>query len=130
MIGDQLQKAIYSALTGASICSGHIYDRVPKSATFPYVTIGDDDVIDDSNSCGDAYEVFPKIHVWSRSPAESKLELKNIVAEIVPTIVGLSSVTDFTIVLSEFQGCSTIRDPDGLTEHAVLTFRLLLDPAS
>lgn len=130
MIGGQLQKAIYAALTGASVCDGRIYDQVPDTATFPYVTIGEEDVVDDGNSCADAYEVFAKIHAWSRPINESKLEIKDAVASIVPAIEGVTTVQDFIVVSNEFQGSNTLGDPDGKTEHSVITFRFLLDPAS
>lgn len=130
MIGDQLQRAIFSALTGASVCDGRVYDGVPKTASFPYVTIGEEDVVDDGNSCGDAYEVFAKIHAWSRPISKSKLEIKDVVAAVVPAIAGINTVQDFIVVSNEFQGSNTLGDPDGLTEHSVITFRFLLDPAS
>lgn len=127
MIGAQLQQAIFSALTSASICGGRIYDRFSEDVAFPRVMIGDEQVISDGNSCGDAWEVFSDIHVFSRPDTGSKVEAKTILAEIVTAIKTISAVDDFLLVSIELQSTRTIRDPDGLTEHSILTFRSLID---
>jgi hypothetical protein len=129
MIGSQLQKAIFAALTDADVCGDRVYDRVPKGAVFPYVTIGDEQVIDDGNTCADAWEIFPDVHVWSRPGTGSKVELKDTVAAVVAAVRGIAAVTDYTVILAELSTSRTLRDPDGITEHAVLTFRFLLEPA-
>lgn len=130
MIGDELQRSIYAALTSANVAESRIYDQVPSSATFPYVTIGDSQVIDDSNSCGEAFEVFETIHVWSRPANDSKLELKALLPLVKSAILSISAVSGFTVQVLEFVSAQTNRDIDGETEHSVITFRFLLDPAS
>lgn len=130
MIGDQLQKAIFAALkTSPAVADGGIYDQPPADAAFPYVTIGDDQVLDDGNTCGDGWEVFSDVHVWSRSVAGSKLEAKQIRAEIVTRLTALIDVQDFAVVIASLETARTFRDPDGMTEHAVLTFKHTLQPA-
>lgn len=131
MIGAQLQKAIYDALTTAdpSIAGGRIYDGVPENPTYPYITIGEEQVIDDGNSCDDAYEAYATVHVWDRPAARSKAAIKGVVAQVVSALASVSSVTDFVVVLATFESAQTRRDGDGLTEHSILTFRYLLDPA-
>lgn len=128
MVGDQLQRAIYASLT--EIAGGRIYDRVPENSIFPYVTIGDSQVVDDSNSCGEAHEVFETIHVWSRPATDSKLEIKALLPQIKSAITAIDTVDDFIVVVNEFQNAQTQRDPDGQTEHSIMNFRFLLDPAS
>ena len=133
MLGSQLQTAIYSALTNASpsIAGGRVYDRVPGSPTFPYISIGDEQVIDDGNTCDDGWEVFPDVHIWSRSTAGSKLEIKGIIAQVVPAVVGISSISgSFTVIAAQLETARTFRDPDGLTEHAVCSFRFVIIPSA
>lgn len=132
MLGAQLQAALYSALAGASpsIAGGRVYDRVPAKPVFPYITIGDEQVLDDGNTCADAWEVFPEIHAWSRSTAGSKAEVKSLIAQIVPAVIAISSVSGFNVRAAEIQFSHVFRDPDGMTEHAAMTFRFLLDPSS
>ncbi len=133
MIGDALQKAIYAALTAApALCEGRVYDNPPekKRLVFPYITIGDEQVGDDGTSCGDGWEAFSDIHVWSRPPAKSKLEAKAIAAAVVERLVtnGLA-VPGFTVAVAQLDVLRSMRDPDGITEHAVVSVRHLLTPA-
>ncbi len=129
MIGGALQKAIFTALTASpAVAGGRIYDQVPKGAVFPYVTIGDEQVIDDSNGCSDAWEAFADVHVWSRPATGSKIEAKDLAASIVTRLSTELPVAGFVTILGTLQTMRTFRDPDGLTEHAVLTFRYLIDP--
>lgn len=39
MIGPEFQKAIYAALTGASVAGGRIYDRVPDDVSLSLIHI-------------------------------------------------------------------------------------------
>ena len=130
MIGGQLQKAIYAALSAAPpLCEGRIFDLPPAGDAFPRITIGDDQVLYDGNSCGDGWEIYSDVHVWSRPKAGSKLEAKDIRADVVARLTGSLTVSGFTVVSSVLDQARTMRDPDGLTEHAVLTFRHVLEPA-
>jgi hypothetical protein len=130
MIGSQVQKALFAALDGAPpLAGGRIYDRVPADPTFPYITIGDEQVVDDGNSCEDGWEVFADIHIWSRPATGSKVEVKDLVAAVVARLNTPLSVADLIVVIAELQNARTMRDPDGITEHAVLTFRYVLQPA-
>jgi hypothetical protein len=129
MIGAEVQKAIFSALDGASVASGRIYDQVPTSPIFPYITIGDEQVIDDSNTCQDGWEVFPDVHCWSRPESGSKVEVKELAASVVAAVTAITSITGFSLVSITHETTRVFRDPDGLTEHAVCSFRALIDPA-
>lgn len=130
MIGSALQKAIFAKLNEVTaIAGGRIYDQVPASPTFPYITIGDEQVVDDGNACDDGWEVFPAVHVWSRPATGSKAEVKDLLASVVSRLNTALTVTGFTVVINAFESSRVLRDPDGLTEHAVVTFRYVLQPA-
>lgn len=130
MIGSALQKAIFAKLNEATaIASGRIYDRVPADPTFPYITIGDEQVLDDGNTCDDGWEVFTDVHIWSRPTTGSKVEVKDLLASVVSRLNTILTVTGFTVVIHALENSRVFRDPDGLTEHAVLTFRYVLQPA-
>lgn len=131
MIGGTLQKAQYAALkANPPIADGAVFDRVPESAkgTFPRITIGDEQVIDDGTTCGDAWEVFSDVHVWSRPVAGSKLEAKDLGAAIKARLATTLTVEGFDVISATIETMRSFRDPDGQTEHAVLTFRYLLNP--
>ncbi len=132
MIGDQLQRTIWAALTAApAIAGGRVFDRAPavESRVFPDVTIGNEQVLDDGNSCGDGWEVIVDIHVWSRPSTGSKLEAKALAADVAERLTGPLSMPGFVVVDVRQENRQTLDDPDGITKHAVLTFRFIIDPA-
>jgi hypothetical protein len=129
MIGDGLQRALFDALKTAGIAGGRIYDQVPPNAKFPYVTIGDEQVIDDGNTCTESWEVYPDVHVWSRPDAGSKGELKIAMKAAADAILAIASVPGLTLVSVKPETSRSFREPDGKTEHGVLTFRFIIDPA-
>ncbi len=125
MIGDLLQRAQFAALSAAQL---RAYDTPPADAEFPYVTIGDEQIVDDGSACGAAWEVFADVHVWSRAVSGSRSELKTLMAQIEPLLGGLS-LPGFRVVVQHLQTARALNDPDGLTKHGVMTFRYLIDPA-
>lgn len=128
MIGAQLQKAIFGALTAApALAGGNVFDRVPESDPFPRITIGDEQVLDDGNSCAEGWEVYPDVHVWSRKPG--KVEAKHLAAEVVNRVLAIDTVEEFTVLSVALESYNALDDPDGLTAHVAVTFRVLLDPA-
>ncbi|SHF05390.1 Protein of unknown function [Kaistia soli DSM 19436] len=138
MIGAELQKAIFSALTAdPALCDGRVYDNPPDDAqrlaatgaAWPYLAIGDDQVVDDGNTCSDGWEAFADIHVWSRALPRSKIEAKTLIAAVVERLSLLSTVDGFDVLVAALETSRTFRDPDGITEHGVVTMRFLLDPA-
>jgi hypothetical protein len=129
MIGDQLQKAVWNALNAAGVASGRVYDRAPANATFPYVTIGDDQTNEDGNACEDGWEVFTDVHVWSRPDSGSKVEAKNLIAAVVPVLGSVLAVAEFRVISGKLETARVFWDPDGITVHGVATFRYLIDPA-
>lgn len=130
MIAGELQKAIYTALTTApAIAGGNVFDQVPASDPFPRITIGDEQVIDDSTTCQDGWDVSADVHCWSRPETGSKLEVKQLASAVVARVTAISGITGFSLVSLTHETTRVFRDPDGLTEHAVITFRALIDPA-
>lgn len=130
MIAEELQRAIYGALTAApALASGNVFDQVPENEPFPHITIGDEQVIDDSSTCQDGWEVFADVHCWSRPANGSKGEVKTLAASVVTRIIAITSVDGFSLVSLTHETTRVFRDPDGLTEHAVVSFRALIDPA-
>lgn len=128
----ELQAAIVAALkaSGAlpAVVGGRVYDAVPTGAAFPYVTLGDIQVLPDKSGCIDGAEVYPQIDVWSRAVGypETKTIAKAILAKLDDQPL---TVAGFNTVVFEVQGVQYLRDPDGLTRHAAITFHGILTPA-
>lgn len=126
----ELQAALVAALKGISpqICGARIYDQPPDAPTFPYVTLGDCQVLPDKYDCIDGTQVYPQIDVWSR--AIGFPETKTIVRQILAVLDDQALiVTNFNVVVFEYQDVQYLRDPDGLTRHGAITFHGIITPA-
>lgn len=121
----ELQGAIVARLKNVSavqaLIGTRIYDPVPIGATFPYVSLGPDDLISDDADCITGFEITVQIDVWSRQPGfkEAK-QISDAVREALHDYDFNLSVN--ASVLFEHRITRNLRDPDGLTNHAVMTF--------
>lgn len=105
-----------------------VYDEVPPTPVFPYISIGDDQVVGDDNDCSEISEVFCRIHVWSR--AVGYPETKQIASAVRARLRATPpTVSGFTVDVVEFQQIQFLRDEDGKTRHAVVEYRFLISPA-
>jgi len=122
-----LQQTIYTLLTGESpsIAGDRIYDDVPQNVTFPYVEIGDGQVIpDDTSSADEGFSEFIDLHVWSRY--RGKKEIKQIFGQIHAALHGVAlSVTGRASALSWVRNVRQFLDPDGVTRHGVVTVEVI-----
>jgi len=118
----------YSTLT--AIVGSRIHDQVPSGPqTFPYVALGECQVLPDKAQCVDGTETFLQIDAWSR--AVGFPEVKRIAAAIVAALDDNETlnVAAYNVVVFELSSIQYLRDPDGITRHAALTFRALIDLA-
>lgn len=121
----ELQGAIVARLKVwpglASTVNGRVYDAVPSGAAFPYITVGEGDETSDDADCIDGFEISLDIDIWSR--ANGYPEAKRISDEVRKAIKS-ADLTLSTNALVDFRHRQTrfLRDPDGLTSHAVMTF--------
>lgn len=121
-----LQGAQVAALkAGPAVAGGRIYDTVPESPTFPYVTVGEGDAVGDDNECWNATEFNSQVHVWSR--AVGFPECKTIAALVRDRLTAEFTITGFKVTEAEYVTARYLRDPDGLTNHAVVELRYLID---
>lgn len=126
----ELQGALLATLKGFSpaIAGGRVYDEPPVGPQFPYVTLGDCQVLPDKSDCIDGVEVYPQIDVWSRAPGYP--ETKQITKQVLAALDDQDfAVSGFNLVLFQVQSVNYLRDPDGLTRHAAITFFGILTPA-
>jgi hypothetical protein len=118
-----VQQAIYEALTPA-LAPVPVLDMAGPDQLYPYVTIGEftcdqDDPLRDQ---GVNFEVT--IHTWSRYPGMA--EAQRLMELIRNTLDRQSfSVDGAQWVDTIWIFGQTLRDPDGVTRHGVLRFRVL-----
>lgn len=106
-----------------------LYQDVPADAVFPYVTIGEAQVVPDFAECIDGSEVFPVFHIWSR--ASGFTEAKKIAATIWAALSSATlTMTQNRCILLERDalGDQAMRDPDGTTKHIASHYRALCEP--
>lgn len=106
-----------------------LYQDVPATPTFPYVTIGEAQAIPDIAECIDGSEVFPVLHIWSRGAGFT--EAKKISATIWAALNGATlTMSQNKCVLLERDGLGdqAMRDPDGVTKHIASHYRAICEP--
>lgn len=130
----ELQMALVALLKTPDVLPAtvgdRVYDRVPLNAAYPYISLGDGQVLPDKADCIDGSEVFVQIDVWSRavSYGEAKTIGKAVVAALDDQEDELS-VEGFAVIVFELQSVQYLRDPDGVTRHGAITFRALIQPS-
>lgn len=113
-----------------ALVGDRIYDRVPPNPTFPYITLGDVQAIDEDADWRQRYAVTLTSHAWSR--AVGQVEALRIAQAMRDAIRGATrgsglTVSGYCIASARHRDTRTFRDPDGLTTHAVVTFEAVID---
>jgi len=121
-----IQRAVFARLTDQLTVPVH--DEVPQGATTPYITIGEDGIEswDTDDSLG--LETDVTIHVWSTYAGRK--EVKDIMAQIYAALHRHELAVDgmHTVdCICEYQ--DNFLDPDGVTRHGVIRFRLTTEAA-
>ena len=124
----ELQKAIYSELAadaGVKALIGdpaRLYDQVPSSPTYPYVTLGEAIAVDESTFGKLGQEHIVDVDTWSRyrGSKEAKSIMSAISAALHEATLTLSGFDHAGIMLDFSQ---LLRDPDGITRHGVQKFK-------
>lgn len=104
----------------------------PNGAPYPYLIIGEDQVLDDSTECLESSEVYTTVHAWARiddDVSAGRRQAKAMAKAIRPILKALADFPGFTVTDAEFESARHLSAPDGLTAHSVITHRFLLDPA-
>lgn len=121
-----LQQAIYTRLSGdtelVTTLGAAVYDFVPDSAPFPYVTIGDVTEAPNDTMGRTGRDMTVTVHIWSQYAGNKQVMQ---IADRVDDLLDRWAVTvtgwNATHMLQEF--FETFRDPDGKTRHGVARYR-------
>lgn len=145
--GEALQRAIYAVLIASPgllaefVGAPRVYDQVPTNARFPYITLGEAQVIEDGDDSDDGdddaclfgSEIFTTLHVWDRDTADGvkgKTRVRRIAGLVREALRTPLTVEGQRVVLQQFRDHRTFDDGDGLTRHGVINHRFLLEPAA
>jgi len=127
----ELQKAIYGALRGDTAVLGlvnDVYDHVPQGLDsdedFPYIVVGDTTAVDQGTKSWHGQEHTIVLHIWSRY--RGFMETKQIMAAIYAVLHENEAlaVTGHEVWLLRYEFGDTFLDPDGITRHGVVRYRV------
>lgn len=119
-----IQTAVYGALLPV-LSPVPLLDAAGPDQEYPYVTFGE--FAADQADCltAEGVDMDMTIHVWSRQPG--MLETQLLMDIVKDTLHGKSFALTGAVqhVTTIWEYATTLRDPDGLTRHGVLRFRVL-----
>lgn len=127
----ELQRATIAELKAdaavAALVGDRIYDELPPNPVFPYISIGPDQTLPQRFDCLDGSEITLQFDGWSRQPGY--IEAKRISEAVRRCLDGAPlELIGYRLIDLYLASSQTLRDPDGLTSHAVITFRALTAP--
>ena len=118
------QKKIYEALNGVISCP--VYDNAPQGASFPYVTIGEANLLDDDTDTEQGVLISYVIHTWSQ--ADGRKETKTIMGEIYNALhLTKFSESGYSFTENYFLSSDSFVETDGKTRHGVQNFKLTME---
>ena len=128
-----LRAAVHDALTAdaalTSLLGGpKVYDEPPRSAAFPYVTLGETRVADYSTGTEAGEEHQLVLHAWSRQGGTREAHL--IAGALLQALDDAPlTLADHHLVNLRFSVADIRREADGRTYHALVRFRAVTEPA-
>src|SRR6188508_3364619 len=127
-----LRAAVHGALTAdaalTSLLGGpKVYDEPPRSAEFPYITLGEARVGDFSTGTEGAAEHALTLHAWSRQGGHNEAHM--IAGALLNALDDAPlTLADHRLVNLRFAVADVRRERDGRTYHAVVRFRAVTEP--
>jgi hypothetical protein len=128
-----LRAAIHDALIAdaslvAVLGGPKIYDEPPRSAAFPYVTLGEARITDFSTGTEPGAEHQMTLHAWSRQGGHRQAHA--IAGALLQALDDAPlTLTDHALVNLRFSVADVRREADGRTYHALVRFRAVTEPA-
>lgn len=127
-----LQSALWQRLTVnpdllAVLGAPRLYDDVPQSATFPFVTLGDIRSNDWSTQTHAGHEHILTLHAWSRAKGRKQVQaiLQALETALDDAALALKSHRLITLRLVFWDAR---RELDGETYHGLMRFRAVTEP--
>lgn len=126
-----LQKLIFDRLVADvgvhAIVADRIFDNRPDAATFPCVTFGPSDVIEDDAECITGLVETIQLDCWARSNA--RIGAVKPLVNAVKKALHLYHVEPPNSALVELRvtALRAFMDPDGLTAHGVVTVQAIME---
>ena len=131
MIGWPIQKAVYQKLIADTALMAKIvgvYDAVPQGTAYPYISIGEDTSLQWDTDDSDGVESTLTLHAWSRQ--YGRRESKEIMDLVHGALHRAElQIDDADSVFCHFEFSESFMDPDGVTRHGVMRYRIVAEEA-
>jgi hypothetical protein len=128
-----LRAAVHDALVAnaglvAALGGPKIYDEPPRTAAFPYVTLGEARIADFSTGIEPGEEHQLTLHAWSREGGHREAHV--ITGALLQALDDAPlTLTGHHLVNLRFAVADVRREADGRTYHALVRFRAVTEPA-
>jgi hypothetical protein len=93
---------------------------------YPYMTLNDSGIVDLENKCSRDIEYYFDIHVWTQS--DSFTQCRALAAAVREALYRNVSVTGWRVIIADHERTRYMPDVDVTVQHAVLSFRLEMQP--
>jgi hypothetical protein len=112
-----------------AIIAGRIYDNVPNGAAFPYLTIGNVQVLPDTAQEYDGSDIVFTIDGWSLTVGQVQIKQlgKALSAALLAATMTLVGYRVIEVISEQTQ---YLIDPDGQTKHGVFVYRARTEPSA
>lgn len=131
----ELQSAVVGHLRADAAVIGFVgqkvYDMAPAGPNgvpdveTPYISMGPSDELSEDAECIDGFEITFQIDVWSRERGYH--EARKIADAVRNALKAELALPANALVTMEHRITRYMRDPDGLTSHAAMTFTAIVE---
>jgi len=113
----EIQKAIYSALSGNSTfmdaIGNRLYDEPPVNLAYPYTVIGDVTEISDNRLYETGFEDTITLHIYTKPGSLGFKEAKQILEKMNDVLnLKVFDLTSYTMLICKFENAMSFRDED------------------
>ena len=113
-----------------ALVNNRVYETAPPKAArvYPDVTFGPADTNDEDADCIDGVEHILQLDVWARD--FGRLSLAKRIADAIRKALhraDLALPDPYALALIEVASIRAFQDPDGLTAHAVISVRSIIE---
>lgn len=104
----------------------------PTGSPFPYILIGEDQVVGDDTECSPASEITVTVHAYAREevPAASRVKAKAIAGAMRASLSTKLSLDGHAVIDWTYETTRHLTDPDGLTAHSVVSLTYYTEPSA
>lgn len=105
-----------------------VFDYVPDAKTYPYISLGEGTETPFLTFGRNGHNNVFTFHIWSQKKGYK--ESYGILDALVVRLDGFDLVVSgHATVKLEYDSSESMRDPDGITRHVVVRFRLITEDA-